>query len=315
VGSVIRRFIGAKGIRQLANNENKKSGNSKRVMLYGGALLVIGGIATAWANASTEADILTLLSGAQAQLQLAYVIPKNDLEGEELTERANLIALANDQLERVDRIQPGMACTAEFRGFAHMLVDEFVEAASCYSIARKCADCDVESGAILAFNQARMLARAEKPAAALAVFDSSKGLIDQFYRHSRVLEQAEILAAVGRADDAVKLLDVLSMEDDVEPMVWIKAAQQYEDMGRFKAAEQALLRARMDLPIADYYLARLKLREGDSDIGIELLERASKAHPTEVRQLLLEEADAWAAVSENVRFQELSKPQPVAPGR
>jgi hypothetical protein len=37
--------------------------------------------------------------------------------------------------------------------------------------------------------------------------------------------------------------------------------------------------------------------------------------PAEVRRMLREEADAWSAVAQDVRFQELSKLLPASPGR
>jgi len=286
-----------------------------RVLLYGGAVLAIAGIGIAWVNTSTDADVMTLLSSADSQLRMAHAIPSVDQEGKRLDKRDNMIVHAIEQLEKVERIEPGMACTAEFRGFAHMLQGKFVDAAACYEDAKAREDCGDEQRDILSFNQARMLAQGGQLEQALQVFESNKVALDSRYGHQRRLEEASIMRQLGRTDEAIDRLDIVMKDDAAMPLARLQAGREYSELGLFEPAKVALESIQNEIPIADYYLAQLKLRQGQVDICIELLERASKARPTEVRRMLRDEADAWSAVAQDARFQELSKLVPASPGR
>lgn len=287
---------------------------TSRALLYGGALAVLGGIAAWWANTDKEADVVTLLSGANAQLQMAHAMPAVDLEGVPLDSRDALIATAIDQLERVERVQPGMAVTAEFRGFAHMLHGEFRDAAACYEQARACEDCGDEQRDVLAFNQARMLAKAGDGVRALEVFAANKVALDERYGHQRVLEEAAILAELGRHDEVLSRLAELLGDEHAPPVARLQAGRLLLDAGHDGLAEVALDGARHALPIADYYYARLKLRGGDVDTCLESLTRVVDARPAEVRRLVTRDAGAWSDVRDE-RIQRLLDLQLASPGR
>ena len=77
---------------------------TSRVLLYGGAVLAIAGIAIAWANTSTDADVMTLLSSADSQLRMAHAIPPVDQNGKPLDQRDVMIESAIEQLTKVERI-------------------------------------------------------------------------------------------------------------------------------------------------------------------------------------------------------------------
>jgi len=286
-----------------------------RALLYGSAVLAMGGIAVMWANTETEADVMTLLSSADVQLRMAHAIPAVDDAGKPLDKRERMIAAAIEQLERVERMQPGMAVTAEFRGFAHLLHGEFAEAAQLYGKARRCEDCGDEQRDILAFNQARMLAKAGDGVQALEVFQRNKHAFDERFGHQRVLEEAGILRELGRDQEAFDRLHVVSSDVDASPMARLQAGQHYLALGQDSHAVHALESIQGEVPIADYYLARLKLRQGEVDTSLDLLERVSKARPAEVRQKLRDEADAWSVVSQDARFQQITVSQPASPGR
>jgi tetratricopeptide (TPR) repeat protein len=286
-----------------------------RVLLYGGAVLAIAGIAIAWANTSTDADVMTLLSSADSQLRMAHAIPPVDQNGKPLDQRDVMIESAIEQLTKVERIEPGMAVTAEFRGFAHMLQGQFGAAAACYQDARSRKDCGDEQRDVLTFNQARMLKQDGKLEQALQVFAANKDALDARYGHQRRLEEATILRQLDRKAEAEARLDVVLHDDAAMPMARLQAGREYCELGLFSKSETVLKSAQNELLIADYYLAQLKLRQGQSDICIELLERAAKARPTEVRQMLRLEAEAWSAVAQDARFQKLSELQPASPGR
>lgn len=286
-----------------------------RILLYGSAALAISAGAIAWATTSTDADVVTLLSSADSQLRLAHAMPAVDSDGNRLDSRDVMIVSAIEQLVKVERNEPGLAVTAEFRGFAHMLQDEFAAAAACYQEARACSDCGDEQRDVLIFNQARMLVKAGHPERALALFAANKASLDARYGHQRRLEEAAILSGLNRPSQAVVRLDIIRSDESASPMALLQAGRAFANLSCFEAAEDVLGRTRKELVIADYYLAQLKLSQGQTDISMELLERVSKARPIEVRRMLLNEAEAWSAVSKDARFQELSKVIPASPGR
>src|SRR5690606_28641183 len=98
------------------------------------------------------------------------------------------------------------------------------------------------------------------------------------------------------------------------PMAWLQAGFGFVALGDEARAEQAFTAASGELPIADYHLARLKLRAGQVDICFDALRRAAEARPIEVRRMLREEAEAWSAVAEDARFIDIGS-QPASPGR
>jgi tetratricopeptide (TPR) repeat protein len=160
-----------------------------------------------------------------------------------------------------------------------------------------------------------MLVRAGDAVGALKVFTANKTAFDTRYGHQRRLEEAEILRGLGRTAEAFARLEVVTNDVAASPMARLQAGRQYGELADFAAGEAALASARNEIPVADYYLAQLKLRQGQVDECMELLERVSKVRPAEVRRMLREEADAWSAVAQDVRFQELSKLLPASPGR
>ena len=288
---------------------------TSRALLYGIALTVLGGVVALWAATDNEADVMVLLNSAEVQLQAAYMTPATDLDGEALTARADLLETALCHLESVERRRPGMACTAEFRGFAHMLVGEHLQAAACYERARRCADCLEEQRDVLVFNQARMLVAAGEAHRALRLLAKHRDALDARYGPRRRLEEADILIGLGREQQALQRLQLVTAEAPVAPMASLEAGLRYLQLGREAEATRALEAASQGAPIADYHLARLKLREGDVDTTFELLRRAYAARPAEVRQRLRDEAEAWSDVSQDARYQEFTASSPASPGR
>ncbi len=287
----------------------------KRSLLYGSALVIAAGLGGAMANSSTEADVYTLLGSVDVQLRLAYGIPALDKQGKELSARTQMIADAEQHLVAVERLQPGMAVAAEFRGFAKMLRGDHAGAAAAYGVARHCQDCTPEQRDVLTFNQARMLAKAGQGEAALAVFGGAAAALDGRFGAQRAIEEAQILRNLGRKNEAEQRLDAVVQAANIEPMAALQAGIEFEQQGLLVKAEAAYQTAVAAAPIADYHLARLKLRQGDVDKSMELLGRASVALPAEVRRLAQDEPDAWQGVAANARFQELTSLRAAAPGR
>lgn len=287
----------------------------KRSLLYGSALVVLSGIGVAVATGHTDADVMTMLSSADVQLRLAHGIPARDGAGHELSARTEMITQAEGYLAAVERVQPGMAVTAEFQGFALMLRERYQEAATHYRRARQCQDCTAEQGDILAFNEARMLAKAGSREKALALFEQQAAAFDARFGHQRAVEQAAVLRELGRRAEAETLLDAVARDRAAAPLASLQAGEQYALLGHASKAEAMFVRAAEAVPIADYCLAKLKLQQGDTDRSLQLLEGVAKVQPAEVRRRLREEPEAWQAVAEVARFRELCSTAPATPSR
>lgn len=287
----------------------------KRGLLYGLGLGIAVGLLGAWWSADGQADAITLLSSADVQLRLAYAMPERDLGGAPLPARDELIAAAERQLAAVERSDPGMACTAEFRGFAHMLRGECAEAAAAYRRARGCQDCTAEQRDVLVFNEARMLAKAGRGEEALAVFADHAPALDARYGPQRRIEEVEIMCSLGRVDAAKAALQALFQDPALDPMARLQGARLHEKLGQAELADAQYAAVAEQLPIADCHRARLKLAGGDVDTALVLLERAASAAPAEVRRLLREEPGAWQAAAMDARFDQYLSMRPAAPGR
>ncbi|MCR9243383.1 MAG: hypothetical protein NXI31_00015 [bacterium] len=286
-----------------------------RALLYGGAVAALAGIGIGMAVVESEADTMTMLSSADVQLRLAYGIPATDKNGQPMPAREQMIRESIDLLERAEKATPGMAVTAEFRGFAHMLQGEFAEAAVCYARARDCDDCGDEQRDVLAFNEARMLRRAGRHEAALATFEEHAVALDSRFGAQRRIEQAAVLRETERHAEASQVLASVLADTTVEPMAWVQAGQELMLLGDTAGAETAFRQAVEQAPLADYYLAQLKLAAGEVDSAFESLERAVAGAPADVRRLVREDPDAWQRLAGDERFQELTGHVPASPGR
>ncbi|MBL8725364.1 MAG: hypothetical protein JNK49_15080 [Planctomycetes bacterium] len=287
----------------------------RRVWLYGSGLAIVGGLLGSWWMQRSDADAITLLSSADVQLRMAYAMPLADREGRVLPARAELIAAAEQNLATVDRMTPGMACTAEFRGFAHMLRGECAAAAAAYRTARTCADCTAEQRDVLVFNEARMLAKAGRGTEALAVFAANAEPLDERYGPQRRIEEIGILCDLGRKDEAQARLEAILSESSLDALARLQGAQLCERIGQLLAAQANYQAVAEQVPIANYHLARLKLASGDVDTAFVLLERAASAAPAEVRRLLQEEPSVWQVAAADARFQEYLPLRAATPGR
>lgn len=286
-----------------------------RIGLYGTGAALVAGLAIATHGMQADADVNTLLSSADVQLRMAYVIPEHDKAGLPLDSRKTMILAAEEHLKTVDRLQPGMACTAEFRGFARMLQGDYQGAAGFYAQARQAADCTAEQRDVLAFNQARMLAQAGLGQEALAVFAAHAPALDARFGQQRLIEEAQILVQIGQVDRARQQLLDLVGRADLEPMAGLQAAQILEQAGILAEAELAYARQQQDIPAASLGLARLKLQAGEVDTALALLERAVAAAPAEIVRLVHQDAAVWEPVRADARFQRIVEGRSATPGR
>ena len=130
------------------------------------------------------------------------------------------------------------------------------------------------------------------------------------------IERAMVLRALGRKDEAVQIVTkvVKSSED---ALTLVNAGLLLEGLENLQMADSAFTKAATTLPLGNYYRARLKIRKREYDSGLDLLERAMAVAERQVRILLGQDKEAWAACAGIERFQDLLTPGKagVHPGR
>lgn len=287
----------------------------RRLALYGTAAALVAGIVVASRGVEEDLDVMTLLGGADVQLRFAHRMPETGKDGQPLSMRDELVATAERFLADAERVQPGLAVTAEFQGFAAMLRGDFTGAAAQYRRAQACKDCTDEQRDVLVFNEARMLARAGDAPGALALLGQHGVALDARFGRQRHLAEAGALRQIGRHAEAAARLEAVVADPAAQPAERLEAAQGLATLGAIARAEATLAATACDEPISEYFLAKLKLQRGEVDSSLDLLERVSAAQPAEVKRLLRQEADVWSAVAANVRFQKVSDAEPAAPAR
>jgi tetratricopeptide (TPR) repeat protein len=286
----------------------------RRVQLYAGGAIVLSALVYLGFVRTADPDFMTALGAADVQLRLAYGMPAVDKAGRPLAARVELLDGAEQHLAAAARQEPDSPMLVEMQGFLRRLRGDPRGAAGDYRRARSLPGCEPEQRDTLVFNEARMLAEAGDREAALAVFATEAGGLQEKYREPAALEHASLLHELGRDQEAAAQLDRIAAASQA-PLTWLEAGRQYCALGRSDAAEQELAKASPTVPVADYWRARLKLASGDADSCLGLLDRALKARPAEVRQLLREDAAAWQALAADARFARITAEAEAAPGR
>ncbi len=295
----------------------------RRAALYGVATPILGWLL--WARFCYEPapEFGQLLSQINANLRLAHSIPARDKDGNPVAAHEQLLAAAERDIALANGEQQDSAVLAEFDGFARSMRGDFVGAAERYRFARALPDCSDEQRRVLAFNEARMLRSAGKPAEALSVLTDSQGSLSGGYAAQCLVERAELLIAMSQAETgeagAARLREARALLQQAlgtdQPMAWAQAGDAFAALGDDEAADAAWARAADAVPTVNLRRSRLKLRAGDVDTALQLFERAAKAAPAETRRLVREDPAAWQAIAGDARFAQLVEPKAAAPVR
>ncbi|MSR39301.1 MAG: hypothetical protein EXS02_10760 [Planctomycetes bacterium] len=286
----------------------------RRGLLYGGAVAALAGLYYIGFVHKADADPMTMLGSARVQLLLAYGMPVTGKDGLPLKAREQLLLSAANDLAMAAREEPDSPVLVEFQGFLLSLRGDLRGAAVAYQHARSLPGCDAEQHDTLVFNEARALSDSGDLQNALKVFANNGASVQKKYSAQLTLEESALLQRLHRNDEAQARLDQLMISSD-QPMIWLDVGIQYLALGRIDAADTALAKAGITVPIADYHRALLKLTGGEVDTCLSLIERAMKASPTEVMRLLRKDAIAWQALAGNARFEQMYVPVTAAPGR
>lgn len=277
--------------------------SASRIVLYSAAAVAVAALLYAGFVHQPKPDFLTDLSAARMQLGIAYAMPAVDKEGNPLDARSKLVATASEQIDRAASQQPDHVATRELQAFLAKVDGKPLEAARLYGEAMELEGVDAEIHDSLLFNQVRCLDEGEEAAAGLAALDAGIDRVQDKYRPEALLLRARLLARSGDRKQAVELLRELVGDEAMVPMARAEAGEQFEALGLLTDAESAYARAAEQAPQANYFLSRLKVRAGEVDEGLVLLERAAAAAPADVRKRLSKDASAWKLVEADGRFQ------------
>lgn len=277
--------------------------SASRIVLYSAATTAVAALLYAGFVHQPKPDFLTDLSAARMQLGIAYAIPAVDKDGNKMDSRKQLIATASEQIARAASQQPDHVATRELQAFLARVDGRSLEAARLYGEAMELQGVDAEIHDSLLFNQVRCFDEGEDVASGLVALDAGIDRVQDKYRPEALLLRARLLARNGERRQAVELLRDLTGNEAMAPMARAEAGEQYEALGLLADAEAAYVRAAEEAPSANYFLSRLKVRSGDVDTALVLLERAAIAAPAEVRKRLTKDASAWKLVEADGRFQ------------
>ena len=289
----------------------------KRFLAYGFSAVLTGGLAYLGFFYEADADPLTLLSSIDIQIRLAGAMSETDREGRPVEIRIQMLAEVRSNLDRVEAQLPNFAPAREYRAFLSFLDADYLGAAGHYRAIRGMEECSEQLWDSSVFNEVRMLRLAGEPERALEVLTAHRSRLQEANSGTADLHQAQILGGLGRSEEAVKIAVRIGRRGVEDPTAAVEAGQLLEGLRRIEEADAAYRAASRGSPAANYYRARLKIRTGDVDRGMRLLELAVSATPSEVRKWVARDSKDWEAVAGSKCFRDLVGPAgpASAPGR
>jgi len=289
--------------------------NKRRIWGYPLSVAALAGLVYGGFFYSPDPDLATLQSSVDVQLKLAWSIPAVDRDGKPLTERQEMLDEARATLDTIERVQPGLPSTLEYRAFLARIEGRTDDAVAHYRELRDHPDCDERLWSSAFFNEARALDDGGRTEDALAIMREASPRFTAEMQEEAGLYTAALLHKLGRTADAVAQADALAQGATIGPMTAVRAGRMLEDMGDPQLAEAAYAAAGERHGTALYYRSRLKMREGETDTALGLLERAVAESPAQVRRILDEDQDTWQGVAGTARFEEIrSDPEAVPAG-
>lgn len=289
----------------------------QRVLEYAGSAVVVATLGYLGFFYSVDADYMTLLGAANSHAEGALLIGPDARGKHGQLLRKELLDQAADLVERAEASAPGIAQACEVRAFITSLRGEHLAAAALYAEARTLLSCGREMRDDLVLNQVRALLQGQRPDRGLELLDAeTAGLLSQNETVARHL-RARALRQSGRLGEAHDLAIEIWNADTKGGVESILAGQLLEQLGDLIAAEAAYEKATSSEPIANYFIACLKVRGGQLDRGVEMLERAVSDARRETLRLLRRDRELWSRHVDAERLRKLTKPsgQAATPGR
>ena len=273
----------------------------RRLIGYGLGATVAGVLGYVGFIHKTEADTMTLLSSAEVHLKLAKSMPKLDAEGKPNPVRGNLLDQARDFVERARVRHPDLYLCLEMTAYINAQRGWYLEAAELYRAAQSAEAATPESRSAALLNEVRMWRIVGQAKRALDALDDSAEFVLKKDVPASQMEKVYLLRDLDRSVDSISVAAEVARSSD-DPLASIDAGLYLEESAARELAEKAFRRAAEAEPMANYYLARLKVRAKEFDIGLDLLRRVVASNRRQVQRLVELDAGVWNAVRSDARF-------------
>lgn len=282
----------------------KLSPRTRRLIAYPLAVGIAASVA--WYGFREVApDVPTLVGAASVRAGMAQQIDPASPDGAKL--RAELLGEAEELAARAAAQEPGSALVLETRAFLTLVGGDSRDAARLYGLAREAADCEPIHRDLLALHEAKAWSNAGEVDRALAVLESTSSPDSELIALDRESLRIRLLSRGSRVREAVDAALALAEQP------WAGSAesafQLLEAMGAVEAAASLIPKSPWGRALQDYFLARLKLRSGDTDTAGSLLERSLATGDQEVERRFRRDRDLWVAGDESGRFEQLMTPR------
>ncbi len=287
---------------------------AKRIAGYGIGTAVVAGLTYAVLVREIDADTMSLLSSAHAQLGLAQNFPVQDREGRPNEARVKMLLEVRDLIKRARVQEPDLHAGIQLEAHLSWTNGDYRKAATLFQEAQTSRDKTPETSVIDRLNEARMWRAAGNPEKALRVLDPLSGfLVGQAM--STQIQQALVLVELERPAEAVAIAKRVA-HSCTDAVLLIDVGRLLESQDETAAAEVAYRNAATSMPLANYYVARLKIRSQEFDSGVDLLKQALAADTSRIGAMLERDAKTWQAVRDDTRFKDLiSSASAATPGR
>ena len=287
----------------------------RRLVGYGVSTVVLVALGYGGFVYQAEADTMSLLSFAEVHLKLAKSHPETDSEGNPNPIKQTLLAQAREFIERARSQDPDFLPCVEMDAFCRAQEGRYVEAATLYASARESQGANPASRSSDTLNEVRMWRLAGQHTRAFELLESGADIIVPADEPASQIERVFVLSHLGREEEAVSIAAGVARSSE-DPLASIDAGLYLEERGDEVLGATAYKRAAKGLPVANYYLARLKVRAGEYDSSLDLLKLAVASDRRQVKQLIELDTDVWDAIRKDARFKDLFTVNTAAhPGR
>lgn len=286
----------------------------KRMIGYGLGSSVLAGLLFCGFAYAPDADSMTLLGSVEVHLKMAASIPVTDRNGQPDSVRAKLLQDGRAFLARARKQEPELFLGLEYEAWLAGLDGDYRRAAAMYKRAQDGERATRETREADLLNETRMWRAAEDPKRAIEALDRWQGGFTAKNSDSSVVERMLALEDLGDGETAMELAEQLAAMAK-KPMALLEAGHYLQRTGNLSVAEKAYAKAANSDPIANYYLAGLKVRAREFDIALELLTRSIAVEGPLVRDMLKRDSKTWKPVHGNERFKKLYLPASEAAAR
>jgi tetratricopeptide (TPR) repeat protein len=261
-----------------------KSAMLRRLIGYPVAVLAVAGLVRVGFFHGIGADPQMLLEMSSVHLQLGRKLAGTD-------RAAAMVAEAEELIDRAERGGAEPWAVLRARGEVAYFEGDFLRAAEALGAARAHESCPSESMIDLALGECELRLLGGDPDGAIAVL--SRAGADRWEGDRHVAREVVRVRALQQKGDVEGCVAVIEAAHDKGTFGELEVARLYEEVGAVELAEAAYDSAARDEPVTNYYLGRLKLRQGEVDSALRLLERSLREASEEARSLVERDRALW----------------------